>query len=110
MDQYGGDPVIAMVNQIADINNFNVDRFLSIYQVADVRQDTSLGIPTFLLRAEPKVRGGQHPRQLMWIHQRTYLPVEAIMARAENEVSVFFHKIKQNINLPQEIFSTKWAK
>lgn len=31
VDQYGSDPVIAMVNQIADINNFNVDRFLSIY-------------------------------------------------------------------------------
>jgi len=110
VDQYGSDPVIAMVNQIADINNFNVDRFLSIYQLADVKSDNSLGIPTYLLRAEPKVRGGQHPRQLMWIHQRTYLPVEAIMARADNEVSVFFHKIKQNINLPQSIFSIKGGK
>ncbi len=109
-DQYGNDPVISMVNQIADINNFNVERFLSIYQVADVKSDNSLGIPTYLLRAEPKVRGGKHPRQLMWIHQRTYLPVEAIMARAENEVSVFFHKINQNINLPQSLFSIKVGK
>lgn len=109
IDQYGNDPVITMVNQIADINNFNVERFLSIYQLADVRSDNSLGIPTYLLRAEPKARGGQHPRQLMWIHQRTYLPVEVIMARAENEVSAFFHKIKQNVSLPTEIFSTKWT-
>ncbi len=110
VDQYGSDPVISMVNQIADINNFNVERFLSIYQLADVKSDTSLGIPTYLLRAEPKVTGGRHPRQLMYIHQQTYLPVEAIMARADNEVSVFFHKIKQNMNLPQEIFSIQKGK
>jgi outer membrane lipoprotein-sorting protein len=110
LDQYGSDPVIAMVNQITDINNFDVQRFLSIYQVADVRTDNSLGIPAYILRAEPKSRGGQHPRQLLWINQRTYLPVETILARETNEVSVFFHKIKQNTGLPAEIFSTGWKK
>jgi outer membrane lipoprotein-sorting protein len=110
LDQYGSDPVISMVNQIADINNFNVDRFLSIYEVADVRSDNSLGIPTYILRAEPKNPRGPNPRQLMWIHAQTYLPVEAIMAKADNEVSAFFHKIKQNVNLPMDIFSTKWKK
>ncbi|MCA9410423.1 MAG: hypothetical protein KC944_04385 [Candidatus Omnitrophica bacterium] len=104
--QLGDDPVINMVNQIADINNFNVDRFMSIYQVADVRSERLFGkIPTYLLRAEPKSRSGQHPRQLLWIHQRTYLPVEAVMAREQNEVSCFFHDVDQNPGLSEEIFS-----
>ncbi|MCG3200041.1 MAG: hypothetical protein HUU16_15155 [Candidatus Omnitrophica bacterium] len=109
-DQVGNDPVISMVNQITDINNFNVERFLSIYQVADVRSDNSLGIPCYILRAEPKVRGGQHPRQLLWINQRTYLPLEAILARSTNEVSCFFHKVDQNPRLPSSVFSTQWRK
>lgn len=103
----GEDPVISMINQIADINNFNVDRFMSIYQVADVRAERLLGqIPTYLMRAEPKRSGGAHPRQLLWIHQKTYLPVEAVMARDSNEVSCFFHKTQQNPGLPADIFST----
>lgn len=105
-NQYGDDPVINMVNQIADINNFNVDRFLQIYQVADVKRERLYGeVPTYLLRAEPKVRGGKHPRQLLWIGTGNYLPVEAIMARDESEVSCFFHKIKQNPGLPDEVFA-----
>jgi len=107
-DQFGEDPVISMINQIADINNFNVDRFLQIYQVADVRRDKLYGkFPTYLLRAEPKRKGGKHPRQLLWINTRTYLPVEAVMARKQNEVSCFFHKIKQNPGLPRELFSRR---
>lgn len=109
-DQVGNDPVISMVNQITDINNFNVERFLSIYQVADVRSDNSLGIPCYIMRAEPKARGGRHPRQLLWINQRTYLPVEAILARSTNEVSCFFHKVDQNPRLPASVFSTQWRK
>jgi outer membrane lipoprotein-sorting protein len=105
-NQYGDDPVIDMVNQIADINNFNVDRFLQIYQVADIKSERLYGkIPTYLLRAEPKSRSGKHPRQLLWIGTRDYLPAEAIMARDENEVSCFFHKIKQNPGLPDGIFA-----
>lgn len=105
-NQYGDDPVISMVNQIADINNFNVDRFLQIYQIADVKRARLYErFPTYLLRAEPKRKGGKHPRQLLWIHQRTYLPVEAVMARRQNEVSCFFHKIKQNPELSTAMFS-----
>jgi outer membrane lipoprotein-sorting protein len=104
-DQFGDDPVISMVNQIADINNFNVDRFLQIYQVADVTTDKLYGkFSTYLLRAEPKARGGAHPRQLLWIDTRSYLPVEAVMARDQNEVSVFFHKIQQNPGLSPDLF------
>ena len=105
-NQFGDDPVISMVNQIADINNFNVDRFLQIYQVADIKSERLYGkIPTYLVRAEPKNKSGKHPRQLLWIGNRDYLPVEAIMARDESEVSCFFHKIKQNPGLPDEIFA-----
>ena len=104
--QLGKDPVINMINEIADINNFNVDRFMAIYRVADVRSERLFGkIPTYLLRAEPKRKGGKHPRQLLWIHQKTYLPVEAVMARKDNEVSCFFHKVKQNPGLPEDLFS-----
>lgn len=108
VDQYGNDPVISMVNQITDINNFNVENFMANYQVGDVRSDSSLGIPTLIVRAEPKRPGGAHPRQLMWLNARNYLPVEVIMAKNDNEVSAFFHKIVQNPNLPVDMFSTRW--
>jgi len=105
-DQFGDDPVISMVNQIADINNFNVDRFLQIYQVANLKSDQLYDkYPTYLLRAEPKKKGGTHPRQLLWIDRGTYLPREAVLARDQNEVSCFFHRIVQNPGLPPEIFS-----
>lgn len=105
-NQLGEDPVINMINEIADINNFNVERFMAIYQVADVKSERLFDkIPTYLLRAEPKNRSGKHPRQLLWIHQKNYLPVEAVMAREQNEVSCFFHDVDQNPGLPEDIFS-----
>jgi len=109
IERLGEDPVIRMVNQISDINNFNINQFLANYTVADVRSSREHDIPTYLMRAEPKRRGGRHPRQLVWVHQRTYLPVEAILARADNEVSCFFHKVQQNQNLSPEIFSPQWT-